>query len=129
MSQTHILVIDDNPENVQVLLQGLRLEGYEASALQTPQEVREQLENMQGVDIVFLDIEMPDMDGYAMFSYLRSLKQFRHVPIVAYSVHLNEMHTVREIGFAGFVGKPLNIDRLASYVVRILRGENVWEAS
>jgi len=46
---------------------------------------------------------------------------------VACTVHLNEINRVRELGFTGFISKPLDQKRFPEQVKRILHGEQVWE--
>jgi two-component system, cell cycle response regulator DivK len=77
------------------------------------------------VDVVFLDLEMPGVDGYAVKNYLRT--KLGTTPIIACTVHLNEIDMVRQSGFDGFLGKPLDSHRFSDQLGRILTGMPVWE--
>jgi CheY-like chemotaxis protein len=81
------------------------------------------------VDVVFLDLEMPDIDGYAVLEILKSDNRFDTVPIVAHTVHFGEINNAQHVGFHSFLGKPLNIDRFPDQLARILIGEHVWALS
>jgi hypothetical protein len=50
-------------------------------------------------------------------------------PVVACTVHLNEIVDVRETGFNGFLGKPLDGARFSQQLHRILNRESIWEIS
>jgi CheY-like chemotaxis protein len=122
---THALVIDDNLQNLRVLTQLLSKEGVTCSEVQDATLLVTLLPKLPPVDLVFLDLEMPKVDGYAAKSLIRS--QFPDAHIVAYTVHVSEINMVRDLGFDGFLGKPLDRARFPEQLARILRGEAVWE--
>jgi len=124
---SHILVIDDNINNIDVLTAALEMEGFSISVIQDSGQIDTLIDRVEDVDLVLLDLEMPERDGYTIFEYLRSLPQFETTPIVAHSVYNNEINTVRDIGFSGFIGKPLNLDALPEQLNRIFNGQGVWE--
>jgi CheY-like chemotaxis protein len=76
--------------------------------------------------VIFLDLEMPGIDGYPMLSYLKNDDRFNNVPVVAYTVHMSEMNVARQKGFHSFLGKPLDADLFPEQLAAILRGEHVW---
>ena len=81
---------------------------------------------LEKVDIVFLDLEMPKLDGYEVLVILK--QHFgNNVPIVACTVHTAEINTTRKLGFSSFVAKPLDTDRFPNQLSRILNGDPVWE--
>jgi DNA-binding NarL/FixJ family response regulator len=53
--------------------------------------------------------------------------EVQNAPIIAYTVHLNEIANTRQLGFDGFLGKPLDVTRFPEQLARILRGEQLWE--
>jgi two-component system cell cycle response regulator DivK len=75
--------------------------------------------------VVFLDLEMPGLDGFHVKDMLRA--HFGEVLIIAYTVHISEINVAKQSGFDGFLGKPLNKARFPDQMARILRGEGVWE--
>ena len=77
--------------------------------------------------LIFLDIEMPQIDGYTVLEHLRADARFAGIPIVAYTVHVSEMNAAYQRGFNGFLGKPLDTDRFPDQLARILGGQPVWE--
>jgi CheY-like chemotaxis protein len=126
MTKAHALIIDDNETGIKVLTEMLSALDISYVALQDPTDLEGRLEVLSQVDVIFLDLEMPKIDGYEMLRILKD--DLRLVcPIIAYSVNTSEMSTAREIGFDGFLGKPLRMNRFPGQVERILRGEPVWE--
>ena len=127
MNQTHALVIDDNPHNLKVLVQMLARQDVASTTVENPATLPGLLSSLQHIDVVFLDLEMPGMDGYRAKDLLKS--HFDDTPIIAYTVHVSEINTVREMGFDGFLSKPLDHQRFPDLLRRILQGEHVWERS
>ena len=125
MSQPHALVVDDNPQNLRVLTQMLSKQGVVCDEYASPAKLSEHLSGMGPVDLVFLDLEMPGLDGYVVKEMLR--EHLGSIPIIAYTVHVSEINTVRRLGFNGFLSKPLNNERFPGQLARILRGEAVWD--
>jgi CheY-like chemotaxis protein len=123
----HALIIDDDSFNLEVLGRLLANEGAAYTTVQDPTNITATLNNLKQVDVVFLDLEMPKMDGYKAFQLLTS-KLGSGVPIIACTVHSNEIETARKLGFAGFLGKPLDRDRFKNQFKRIQNNQPVWEA-
>jgi CheY-like chemotaxis protein len=123
----HALIIDDDSFNLEVLGRLLANEGAAYTTVQDPTNIAATLNNLKQVDVVFLDLEMPKMDGYKAFQLLTS-KLGSGVPIIACTVHSNEIETARKLGFAGFLSKPLDRDRFKIQFKRIQNNQPVWEA-
>lgn len=127
MSQTHALLIDDNLKNLGVLAKLLSMEGARYTQVQKPREVANLLGQIDAVDVIFLDLEMPEVNGYEVLRLIKANSRFQSVPVVAYTVHVSEINTAQEMGFDGFLAKPLDSDRFPDQLNRILNGEPVWE--
>jgi CheY-like chemotaxis protein len=63
-------------------------------------------------DMIFLDIELPDMDGFEITSTIRSLERHHHIPIVAVTAHSYDNFDLRcqATGVDDFIFKPLTIE-------------------
>lgn len=129
MTIKHALIIDDNAANIAVLAEMLSLEGLSYTKVQDMVKLGDTLAQLKQADIVFLDLEMPGLNGYAVYQHLIEDPRFASVPIVVCSVHVSEINNARDHGFHSFLGKPLNADRFPEQLARIMRGERVWEAS
>lgn len=124
---THALIIDDERMNIDVLTMMLARENITYSAISSPRHLPKVLDDSAPIDVVFLDLEMPNYDGFALLGELKRHPRLQGVPVIAYTVHTNAIDNVRRAGFDGFVGKPLNNKRFPDQVRRILEGEQVWE--
>jgi two-component system cell cycle response regulator DivK len=122
----HALIVDDDANNLEVLASLLAAQDISHTAIQDPINVSAALEDLPRIDIVFCDLEMPKMDGYQLLSLLRQ-RLGNSAPIIACTVHLSEINATRELGFDGFLGKPLDPERFPKLIQRILRGQPVWE--
>jgi two-component system cell cycle response regulator DivK len=123
------LVVEDDPSGLSILSVMLRrmgvrtvMERYAATAI-------ERAKKMDKVDLIFLDLGLPDGDGYQVLAELKEDPAWQHVPIIAVTARdaATEMPRAQAAGFDGFLGKPLNRNRFPEQVSRILAGEGVWE--
>jgi two-component system cell cycle response regulator DivK len=105
----------------------LEAEGYTVIEAINAKQALEKLEN-HPIDLVLMDINMPDMDGYTLTARIKTIEQFSGIPIVA--VTANVMRGDREkslgAGCDGYIQKPIDIDTLSQQIERfILRRTNV----
>lgn len=124
---THVLIIDDDLKNLMVLQEMLNQQGISHTALQDSTQVEAALPSLKHIDAIFLDLEMPDIDGYQLFENFKSYPELQQTPIIAYTVHAGESSNAREMGFHSFISKPLNIHRFPSQIQNILQGIPVWD--
>jgi two-component system cell cycle response regulator DivK len=123
----HALIIDDNQSNINVLGMLLQQEGVTYAEVLHPASVENAVTSGGPFSVIFLDLEFPTHNGFTIIEKLRQLDALSGVPIVAYSVHTSEIEETRRAGFDGFLGKPLDADRFAFQLRRILEGEPVWD--
>mgnify|MGYP001476197734 CR=1 FL=1 len=127
MSSINALILEDDPNNMEILVRLLKSINVGSVGVNDPSQIDGALQQVSAFDLVFLDLEMPTMDGYEMLGALRA-RLGAGVPIIACTVHLNEINNARSRGFSSFIGKPLKQARFPDQVRRILAGEPVWEA-
>jgi CheY-like chemotaxis protein len=122
----HALIIEDDTYSIEVLGKLLSQQGIECSAAQDARTVKNLCSEIAPIDLVFLDLEMPWINGYEMFHMLSEILT-PDVPIIACSVHTNEALTAKELGFHSFISKPLDMDRFSNQVQSILNNQPVWD--
>ncbi len=123
----HALIIDDDAYSVHIMERLLDQEDIAYTAITDPTRLAPLLETVEQIDVVFVDLEMPKLDGYEVLEILKT--HFgEDIPIVACTVHTAEINTTRKLGFSSFVAKPLDTDRFPDQLSRILNGEPVWES-
>ncbi|HHS96501.1 MAG TPA: response regulator [Chloroflexi bacterium] len=127
-----VLVVEDNLNNFLLIARLLAYLGvkkceWKASGWQ----VLEFAESLPKVDLILMDIFLPERDGYEALRLLRSDPRFKDTLIVAVTADASQenMERARKAGFDGFIGKPLDPDRFPEQIRRILQGEQVWEIS
>lgn len=123
----HVVIVDDNHLNIEVLSMLLEREGIACTTLDSPRFLEEALERAPHVDVIFLDLEMPNYSGFDILRALKTDGRYADIPIIAYTVHTSEVDEARRVGFDGFLGKPLDPHRFPQILARILSGETVWE--
>jgi CheY-like chemotaxis protein len=128
MTKAHALIIDDDAQNLEVLKWLLASHGVTNTAVQDTNQLENVLATVGQVDMVFLDLEMPGRDGYQLFDVLKN-RLAEDIPIVACTVHSNEIARTREMGFNGFIGKPLSPQLFATQLARLIEGRAVWDAT
>lgn len=128
MTSPHVLVIDDDRTGLEVLQELLALLGATTTMVQDTAHLGPAIARLVRLDLVFMDLEMPRADGFQVLAALR--EQFGiTAPIVAYSVHTNQIDTAQKHGFDGFVSKPVDWDRFPAQFERLLAGLPVWDAT
>ena len=105
-----ILVVDDNDDNRYTLTLYLDLEGY--SKVETAQDGEEAIARLEvdGFDLVLLDVMMPKVDGYQVLTWIKGQPRLRDLPVIMISA-LNEMSSVVrciELGAVDYLPKPFN---------------------
>jgi CheY-like chemotaxis protein len=125
MKSKSALLIDDDRNTLHVLQAELLKLGYIVSSINHPARVSETLERLDQIDVVFLDLEMPVSNGYEVLKQLREMDI--DAPIIAHTVHYDEMNQIRREGFDGMLVKPLRLEKLPEDLDRILDGEKVWQ--
>lgn len=104
-----ILIVDDVPANLGVLLDFLGDAGYEVLVAESGQSALEQV-NYAKPDIILLDVLMPGLDGFETCRRLRADAQWRETPILFLSALSEAVDKVRgfEAGAVDFISKPLH---------------------
>ena len=129
-SEAVILIVEDNLNNFILMTRLLAYLGVKKCEWKASGwKVLEFAETLGDIDLILMDIALPESDGYASLDSLRTNEQFKDVPIVAVTsdVSVESFKQAKESGFDGFIGKPLDPDRFPEQVRRVLQGEEVWE--
>lgn len=121
-SRKTILYVEDNSDNRSLVRRVLEAEGYAVIEAPTAMKALSAL-LIESPDLILMDINMPDMDGYTLTSRIRAMPAYSDVPIVA--VTANVMRGDREkslkAGCDGYIQKPIDIDQLPEQVERFIR--------
>lgn len=113
-----ILVVDDNPANTEYLRRKLLAAKHSVLVANSGNEAEAILQDDNPVDLVLLDILMPDLSGYDILGRNRDLLQSKNIPVIVVS-SLDEQETVYrclESGAQDFISKPVNFMILAARI-------------
>ena len=112
-----ILVVDDTPENLNLLSQMLFKAGYQVRAARNGPRALESVQTALP-DMILLDVMMPDMDGYTVCRYLKEDERTRNIPIIFISALDNIEAKVKAFTAGGvdFISKPLQIQEVLARV-------------
>ncbi len=116
-SKARILVVDDNALNRQLLEQQLTIQNYDVILAEGGHDAIRIIEN-EPVDLVLLDVMMPDLDGYGVLEVVRKKKSSLDLPIIMATARGESSDIVRALneGANDYVTKPID---LAVAVARI----------
>jgi two-component system cell cycle response regulator DivK len=117
-----ILYIEDNFDNRMLVRRVLAAEGYEVVEAENAGNALEWLKTGRP-DMILIDINMPDMDGYTLTARIRALEGFADIPIVALTANVmrGDREKSLEAGCDGYIQKPVDIDLLPDQILRYLR--------
>lgn len=106
-----IMVVDDDPVNLEVLRARLELSGYRALCMQSPIEALEHLREADPVpEMILLDVMMPRMSGYDFCREIKQLPRTRDVPVIMVTAKTDvrdKIHALN-LGAVDYVTKPFD---------------------
>jgi two-component system cell cycle response regulator DivK len=116
-----ILYVEDNPDNRLLVKRILLAEDYSLLEAIDGKDALAVLETAHP-DLILMDINMPDMDGYTLTAKIKSLPGFERVPILALTANVmrGDKEKTLEAGCDGYIQKPLDIDQLTREIEKFL---------
>jgi DNA-binding NarL/FixJ family response regulator len=116
-----VMVVDDVPENIAVLLDALRAT-YRLRVAESAESCLEQLPHARP-DLILLDVRMPEVDGFALCAQLQADPQWAEVPIIFMTAvdEAEQKHRALELGAVDYVTKPLYVPEVEARVRTHLR--------
>jgi DNA-binding response OmpR family regulator len=115
-----ILVIDDTPGVVDILVTVLREEGYEVFGARTGEEGL-QLFTLSRPDLVLLDISLPDTNGLELLARIRSISPMARVVMMSGAADSERVRRAFKAGALACVDKPFNLADLKQVIAAALR--------
>lgn len=120
MAEGHILIVDDEPQILQLCSEVLIQEGYQTQTADSGRGGIARLE-AEPFDLLVVDIKMPDMDGLAVLRHGRDLDPDLTAVVITGYATLDRAIEALQAGARGFVLKPFNLDEFVSAVDEALR--------
>ncbi len=112
-----ILHVEDNLENRILVRRLLMSEGYEVLEAENARQAQKILET-KIPDMILMDINMPDVDGYTLTTKLKALPSLHQVPIVAITANVmrGDRERVFQSGCNGYIEQPIDVDRFMDQI-------------
>ncbi len=116
-----ILYIEDNPDNRLLVKRILLAEEYSLLEAKDAFDALNVLKS-ERPDLILMDINMPDMDGYTLTAKIKSMPGFERVPILALTANVmrGDKEKTLEAGCDGYIQKPIDIDQFTSEIARYM---------
>ena len=122
-----ILVVEDNIDEVKLIKMILESEGYEVVTALNGNEAKEKMKN-EKPDFILLDVMMPEMDGFAFCSWIRSNEDYKSLPVVlltGVAKHILDtkypLNGVMRTDADDYLEKPIKPEFLLDTIARLLK--------
>ncbi|MCK2219800.1 HAMP domain-containing protein [Actinomadura sp. ATCC 31491] len=115
-----VLIVDDDIRNVYALTHVLGRLGMEIVYAENGREGVEALEREEGIDLVLMDVMMPEMDGYETLAAVRAMPRLAGLPIIALTAKAmpGDREKTISCGASDYVPKPVDLDHLLDVMRR-----------
>lgn len=119
-----ILYVEDNLENRLLVRRVLQAEGYNVIEAGSAQQALE-VALSQSLDLILMDINLPEVDGYTLTSQLKSIPSLGRIPIIALTANVmkGDRERTLEAGCDGYIQKPIDVDTLPHQINRFLAAQ------
>ncbi|MEO6056401.1 MAG: response regulator, partial [Gemmatimonadales bacterium] len=116
LSGRTVLIVDDDVRNIFALTTFLERSKMRVIYAESGREGITRLEETPEVDVVLMDVMMPEMDGYETMQAIRGMPRFRQLPIIAVTAKAmkGDREKCIEAGASDYVAKPVDMDQLLS---------------
>ncbi|MCP4298595.1 MAG: response regulator [Proteobacteria bacterium] len=127
-SSAHILIVDDDPIILQVLINQLTEEKYQISTATNGIEALAKASRDSSIDLILLDVMMPEMNGYEVCQELRLTFSMQDLPIVLLTARNQSKDIVKglRMGANEHLSKPINRDELLARIQTQLDAKNLY---
>ncbi len=111
-----VLIADDDVRNIFSLTKALEKHGMNILSATDGKEALKQLEDNGHIDIVLMDMMMPEMDGYESTSLIRKNPKYKNLPVMAVTAKamMGDREKCIRAGASDYISKPVDVDQLTS---------------
>jgi CheY-like chemotaxis protein len=113
-----VLLVDDDVRNIFALTSALEHKGAIVEIGRNGREAIERLEQHDDIDLVLMDVMMPEMDGFEATRLIRQQPRWRKLPIIAVTAKAmkDDQQRCLQAGANDYLAKPIDLDRLFSLI-------------
>ncbi len=122
---TTILYVEDNPDNRLLIRRILEAENFVVLEAGNASQALNFINN-QPPDLILMDINLPEVDGYMLTSHLKTRPELHRVPIIAVTANVmrGDRERTLQAGCDGYIQKPIDVDALPRQINSFLREVN-----
>lgn len=126
MSNIRVLYIEDNPDNRLLVQRVLMAEGYQVLVASNATDGLKLAES-EHPNLILVDINMPEVDGYTLTGQLRKIPHLARVPIIALTANVmkGDREKTLAAGCDGYIQKPIDIDHFPKQLARFIEEARV----
>ncbi|MBY0096648.1 response regulator [Mesobacillus maritimus] len=116
LSGKSVLLVDDDMRNVFALTTVLEEVGIKVLFAENGREALMTLEETSEIDLILMDIMMPEMDGYEAIKRIRAINKYEQLPIIALTAKAmkDDREKCLKAGASDYISKPVNLEQLLS---------------
>lgn len=120
--ETTILYVEDNVANRILVRRVLEVEGYNVIEAENAQQTFDIIENHHP-NLILMDINMPDIDGYTLTGQLKKIPRLKGIPIIALTANVmkGDRERTLDAGCDGYIQKPIDVDSLPQQIAQHLQ--------
>lgn len=118
-----ILLVDDHPMFLDGLDLVLSQQDIEVVTAENTPQALEEIDKKQRFDLIFIDLKMPGLNGYALIRALRERQVYSPVIVISASEGAEDISMALELGALGYLPKSVHSDEIAVAIKSVLAGE------
>jgi CheY-like chemotaxis protein len=122
-------IVEDQRANAMIVAIALQSHGGEVYIERWGARAIEHLKQHPDVDLILMDLMLTGgLSGFDVFTQLKQIPELTHIPVVAVSASDSNiaMKKAQELGFAGYISKPISYITFPETIASILGGNKVW---
>lgn len=119
----NVLIIDDDDRNIYALTATLKAKGFNCIACSDAGEALSYLDSKTEVDVILMDMMMPEIDGYEAIPLIRQIANRVNIPILAVTAQAmsGDREKCLQAGADEYISKPIDVDKLLRILDQHLR--------
>jgi len=116
-----ILYVEDNTDNRLLIRRVLQAEGYTVLEAENAKDAL-QILYLQRPDLILMDINLPEIDGYSLTVQIKQLPELATIPIIALTANVmrGDRERTMQAGCDGYIQKPVDVDLLPLQILQFV---------
>lgn len=129
MCATHVLLVEDNLDNLNLMQFLLERDGYRVSSARNGRQAMEKAQALHP-DVVLMDLSLPELDGWTAARLMRQTPSLANLPLIAVTAHTlpGDRRKALDSGFDSYISKPLNVHQFGAMVAQALEEKHRSQA-